>query len=174
MGSKVAERTSVDPAMALGRRLETRYRQIHGSAMAGVPICNPALGVAATGFQSYGGRAFGIMTTPWFMNLVAVDLPDGKPAVPADIGTTLCFGLPAGEAEFTAGELDAIGRINSCSLFSPVFEFVTMEAALETAEEIVRAFFDPATMEPPTVKPTPVNRRDLLSGRFRRREEASE
>jgi [NiFe] hydrogenase assembly HybE family chaperone len=174
MDAEVAEISSVDPALALGRRLEARYRQIHASAMADMPICNPALGVAATGFRAFGGRAFGIVTTPWFMNLVAADLPDGTPAAPAAMGTTLRLGLPAGEVEFIAGELDAIGRIDSCSLFSPVFEFATMEAALETAEEIARAFFDPATLEPPPAPPTPVNRRDLLRGRFRRREEASE
>lgn len=174
MDAEVAERTAVDPALLLGQRLEGRYRHIHATAMADMPICNPALGVAATGFRTYGGRAFGIVTTPWFMNLVAADLPDGAPSAPAVMGTTLRVGLPAGEVEFIAGELDTIGRIDSCSLFSPVFEFATMEAALETAEEIARAFFDPATLEPAPAPAEPVNRRDLLRGRFRRPGEASE
>ena len=174
MGAELAESTDFDPAQALGRRLEDRYRHIHATAMADVPICNPALGVAATGFRTYGGRAFGVVTTPWFMNLVAADLPDGAPSAPVVMGTTVKVGLPAGEVDFIAGELDAIGRIDSCSLFSPVFEFATMEAALETAEEVARAFFDPATLEPPPAPPAPVNRRDLLRGRFRRPGEASE
>ncbi|MFF0951841.1 [NiFe]-hydrogenase assembly chaperone HybE [Rhizobium leguminosarum] len=165
---------AIDPALALGLQLEMRYREIYATAMADVPICNPALGVAATGFRTYGGRALGIATTPWFMNLVAADLPDGVPSDPAATGTTLRVNLPAGEVEFIAGQLDAIGRIDSCSLFSPVFEFATMEAALETAEEAVRAFFDPATLEPPPAPPAAVNRRDLLRGHFRGREEASE
>lgn len=174
MDADVGEIAAVDPARALGQRLEMRYREIHATAMADVPICNPALAVAATGFRTYGGRAFGIVTTPWFMNLVAADLPDGAPSAPAPTGTTLRVGLPAGEVEFIAGELDAIGRVDSCSLFSPVLEFETMEAALETAEEAARAFFDPATLEPPPAPPAPVNRRDLLRGRFRKPEEASE
>lgn len=164
----------VDPALALGGRLEARYRQIHATAMADMPICNPALGVAATGFRSYGGRAIGIVTTPWFMNLVAADLPGGAPAAPAGPGATVRMGLPAGEVDFIAGELDPIGRIDSCSLFSPVFEFATMEAALETAGEIARAVFDPATLDPPPAAPTPVNRRDLLRGRLRGHGEASQ
>ncbi|WFU51982.1 [NiFe]-hydrogenase assembly chaperone HybE [Sinorhizobium terangae] len=161
-----------DPALALGQRLAARYRHIHATAMTDVPICNPALTVAATGFRTYRGRAFGIVTTPWFMNLVAVDLPDGAPAAPVAIGTTLSTVLPAGEVEFIAGKLDTIGRVDSCALLSPVFEFATMEAALEMAEEATRAFFDPATLEPAPIPHAVVNRRHLLRGHFRRREEA--
>ncbi|MFC0804512.1 [NiFe]-hydrogenase assembly chaperone HybE [Ensifer sp. P24N7] len=163
-----------NPALALGQRLEARYRHIHATAMTDVPICNPALTVAATGFRTYRGRAFGIVTTPWFMNLVAVDLPDGAPAAPVATGTTLSIGLPAGEVEFIAGELHAIGRVDSCALLSPVFEFAAMEAALEMAEEAARAFFDPATFELASELRAVVNRRHLLRGHFRRREEESE
>lgn len=156
-----------DAALALGRSLETLYRHIFERSMRDVPICNPALLVAASGFRSHGGRAFGIVTTPWFMNLVAADLPDGRPAAPAAPGTTVCIGLPAGEVEFIAGELDGFGRLDCCSLFSPVLEFGTMEAALETAQEAARAFFDPAALEEPPPPPVEVNRRDLLRGRLR-------
>ncbi|WP_416068659.1 [NiFe]-hydrogenase assembly chaperone HybE (plasmid) [Rhizobium sp. YTUHZ045] len=171
MDAERAEPVGPDPARQLGARLEDCYRHIHATAMVDVPICNPALGVAATGFRAFGARAFGIVTTPWFMNLVAVDLPDGAPSAAAVSGTTLRVGLPAGEVEFITGELDGVGRVDSCSLFSPVFEFATMEAALATAEEAVRAFFDPATLEPPPAPPAAVNRRDLLRGQFRKREE---
>lgn len=174
MDADVAERAEIDPAQALGRRLEACYRHIYATAMADVPICNPALGIASTGFRTHGGRAFGIVTTPWFMNLVAADLPQGPSSAPAATGTTLRVGLPAGEVEFIAGELDAIGRVDSCSLFSPIFEFATMQAALETADEAARAFFDPATLERPPAPPAAVNRRDLLRGHFRRCEEASQ
>lgn len=160
-----------DPALALGQRLEARYRHIH-VAMADLPICNPVLGVAATGFRAFGGRAFGIVTTPWFMNLVALDFPDAPPAAPAAMGTTVRIGLPTGEVDFIAGELDTIGRVDSCSLRSPVFEFATMEAAMELADEALRAFFDPSALEPPQAPATPRNRRDLFRGKFRKHEEA--
>ncbi|MDK1493905.1 [NiFe]-hydrogenase assembly chaperone HybE [Sinorhizobium sp. 7-81] len=168
------DRAAVDPARALGLRLERHYRQIRATAMVDVPICNAALGVAATGFRTYSGRAFGIVTTPWFMNLVVADLPDGTPAAPAAAGSTVRIGLPAGEVDFIVGELDAVARVDSCSLFSPVFEFSTMEAALEIAEEAVRALFDPGTLVPPPSPSAIVNRRDLLRGPFSRREETSE
>ncbi|WP_244561492.1 [NiFe]-hydrogenase assembly chaperone HybE [Ensifer aridi] len=137
-----------DLALAIGKRLEARYRHIH-AAMADLPICNPVLSVAATGFRAFSGRAFGIVTTPWSMNLVALDFPDAPPAAPAAMGTTVRIGLPVGEVDFISGELDTIGRVDSCSLLSPVFEFATMEAALETAEGAIRAFFDPSALQPP-------------------------
>ncbi|WP_085034829.1 [NiFe]-hydrogenase assembly chaperone HybE [Ensifer aridi] len=173
MIADLTEGAELDPALAVGERLVARYRHIHDIAMTDVPICNCALSVAATGFRTYRGRACGIVTTPWFMNLVGVDLPGGTPAAPAAIGTTLRIGLPAGEVEFIAGELHAIGRVDSCALLSPVVEFATMEAALETAEEAARAFFNPATLEPAPAPAAVVNRRDLLRGRFHRCEEAS-
>ncbi|WP_164924753.1 [NiFe]-hydrogenase assembly chaperone HybE [Sinorhizobium fredii] len=78
----------------------------------------------------------------------------------------MCFSRsPFGR--FNAGELDTIGRVDLCSLFSPVFEFATTEAALETAEQTIRAFFDPSAIEPPPAPTAPLNRRDLFRGKFR-------
>ncbi|WP_420066862.1 [NiFe]-hydrogenase assembly chaperone HybE [Sinorhizobium americanum] len=171
MIADLPETAKLDAALALGERVVACYRHILDTAMTDVPICNPALKIAATGFRTYRGRAFGIVTTPWFMNLVGVDLPEGAPGAPAAIGTIL--GLPAGNVEFIGGELDAIGRVDSCALLSPVFEFATMEAALEIAEEAARAYFDPATLEPTPAPAAVVNRRDLLRGRFQRCEEPS-
>lgn len=160
-------------ARALGQSLETLYRGIFERSMHDVPICNPALSIAASGFRSHGGRAFGIVTTPWFMNLVAADLPEGAPAPAVVPGTTVRIGLPAGEVDFIASQLDGFGRLDSCSLFSPVFEFGSMEAALETADKAVHAFFDAASLLEPPARPAQVNRRDLLRGRLRNEEEAT-
>lgn len=173
MHADLAIQTSDDAALALGQRLETLYRGIFERSMHDVPICNTALSIAASGFRSYGGRAFGIITTPWFMNLVAAHLPEGDPAPAVVPGTTVRIGLPAGEVDFIAGQLDGFGRLDSCSLFSPVFEFGSMDAALETAEEAVRAFFDAASLQEAPAPPAQVNRRDLLRGRFRNEEEAT-
>jgi len=163
-----------DPATILGRRLEDCYRHIHVTAMADVPICNPVLGVAATGFRVHGPRAFGVVTTPWFMSLVAADLPDASPSAPSRVGVTVRQVLPAGEVEFIVGDLPGFGRIDSCSLFSPMFEFADMTAAMDTARLAMEAFFDPAVLEPEPVAATrtatPISRRDLLRGAFDDRE----
>jgi len=153
-------------AALIAERLALRYQQIAETAMVDVPICNSALGVASCGFRVWGGQALGIMVTPWFMNLLAVDLP-GHQSAPAANRATVKMLLPVGEVDFIAGELDDIGRVDACSLFSPVFEFENMEAAIETANEAIRAFFDAELLADPP-KPAPVvNRRDLLRGRFK-------
>ena len=171
MDAEADRQTAEMQAAEIARRLEVRYRAIAETAMADVPICNAALGVASCGFRPWDGRAFGVVVTPWFMNLLAVDLP-GTESPPATNGTTVRAFLPAGEVELIAGELEGIGRVDACSLFSPVFEFSTMEAAVATAMEAADAFFDlDALAEPPPSAPA-VNRRDLLRGHFGSREEA--
>ncbi|RCW24763.1 [NiFe] hydrogenase assembly HybE family chaperone [Ciceribacter lividus] len=171
MEAEADRQTAEMQAAEIARRLEARYRVIAETAMADVPICNAALEVASCGFRPWGGRAFGVVVTPWFMNLLAVDLP-GVESPPAANGTTVRAFLPAGEVELIAGELEGIGRVDACSLFSPVLEFSSMEVAIETAIEAANAFFDPeALAEPPPPAPA-VNRRDLLRGRFGSREEA--
>lgn len=129
--------------------------------MAGVPIRNGALDVAALGFRVHAGRAMGIVVTPWFMNLVALDLSEGPQSAPARTGTSYRLGLPRGEVEMIVGELPGVGRIDSCSLFSPMHEFADMAAAVDTAQLAMRALFEP---EPPPA-PSALDRRSFLRGR---------
>ena len=150
-----------DPrAAALSESLATRYREIAATSMADMPICNRALGVAAEGFRVHAGRAVGIVVTPWFMNIVATDLPDGPPSAFARPGTSCRLALPRGEVDVIVGELPGVGRIDSCSLFSPMHEFADMAAAVETAREAMRALFEP---EPPPATPA-LDRRSFLRG----------
>lgn len=160
-------------AAGIAAVLVARYGHIARTAMADVPICNPALGVAATGFRAYGGRAIGVVTTPWFMNLVATGLP-GSEIDPVAPGRSVRLCLPAGEVEFIVGDLEGVGRVDSCSLFSPVFEFSSLDEACEVAGEIMRNFFDPQALEPPPPPPARPNRRDLLRGRVGRQPEEAE
>lgn len=168
--------TQDDMAAAIAAALQERYRHIAATAMADVPICNPALSVSATGFRAWGGRALGVVTTPWFMNLIAMPLP-GTEIEPVDAGKSVRLNLPAGEVEFIVGELDGVGRVDSCSLFSPVFEFSSMEEANEVAAEIIRTFFDMSALEPTPPPPPPParpSRRDLLRGKLAARPEEVE
>ncbi|GLR46137.1 hypothetical protein GCM10007880_66550 [Mesorhizobium amorphae] len=57
MDAEAAECTQTDPAEMLGRQLEMRYRHSHATAMHDGPLCNPALGIATSGFRIDGGRA---------------------------------------------------------------------------------------------------------------------
>ena len=142
-------------AQAIGERLEALYRALAEGPMAGLPICNPHLGVAALGFREVGGEAVGIVVTPWFLNLVAAPL---RPAAPAQVGETRKLALPAGELDLIVGELPGFGRLDAASLVSPMFEFADMQAAVGAAEGALAALF----ARPP---PRGLDRRAFLSGR---------
>jgi len=151
----------------LQSRLEARYRAIAAGPMAGLPICNEALDVAALGFRAVGEEAVGIVVTPWFLNVVATPLhPVGAAATPARLGATRKLALPAGVLDMIVGELDDFGRVDSASLFSPMNEFADMEAARQTAQAALDALFAPPA-------PPALDRRAFLRGRVAREEATS-
>jgi len=141
-------------------RLEAAYRRIQSERMQGVPMLNPALGVAAVGFAEWEGRWLGVMVTPWFMNLMLVPR-DPAAWTPLRTGAKRKYALPAGEYEFIGGDDPAIGEYQMCSLFSPMFDFTDMDTAALTAKLALEALLDPAHAEPaaasvPPVEPRPI------------------
>ncbi|WP_372885501.1 [NiFe]-hydrogenase assembly chaperone HybE [Shimia sp.] len=123
-----------DHGAYLRERLEDLYREIQSSRMEGVPILNPALTVAAFGFEPFEDYHLGVLLTPWFMNLMLVPQQQEHFAETAPkVGDKLQIALPAGRVEFITGYEAGFGHSLSCSLFSPVFEFEDQDAAAETA-----------------------------------------
>uniref|UniRef100_Q07S93 Putative hydrogenase expression/formation protein HupJ n=1 Tax=Rhodopseudomonas palustris (strain BisA53) TaxID=316055 RepID=Q07S93_RHOP5 len=164
-------------ARAAGEALAAFYRGAERS-MRELPIYNPALRVAAIGFRAIDDHAFGVVVTPWFMNLVRVPLQRDHAALPQ--GAAVALALPAGTLEFTAGQLDGFGAIESCSLFSPMFGFADQAAAESAAAAALAAVLDPqfdaaaATAEPvapdsPASPPAPLDRRRFLRGELTER-----
>ena len=150
--------------------LARRYREIASTAMADLPICNPKLGVEAIDFRIWSGRALGIVVTPWFLNLTLFDLPGAEPSAAVERGATVQLWLPAGQIELIVGDLPGFGRVDMCSLFSPMFEFAEMEAAVETAREALQALLSPP--DPPPAKSRPkLDRRAFLRVALPRSEE---
>jgi len=133
--------TAADPAADLGRAIAACYRAVAEGAMAGMPVCNPALGVADVGFRPHAGQAIGIVVTPWFMNVVAARLPDAPRPPSAAPGAIVRAALPGGEIDMIVGDLDGFGRIDACSLFSPMQNFADMDAALEAARAAMAELF---------------------------------
>lgn len=132
----------LDPA-AWGERLAGAYREIGDRAMRELPIFNDALNVEAVGFRKVGDRVVGVLVTPWFMNVVmpADDCAFQPSAAP---GSSFRFHFPAGDVDLTVSEVASAGRIASCSLFSPMFEFEDMSCARATAEAALAALMLPA------------------------------
>ena len=160
----------VDPAheaaaTLAGARLADHYRRVH-EAMRDLPICNPALETEAIGFRPYRGHAVGIILTPWFMNLMicAADAEELPPKAP---GETAYWPLTAGRVGFVVGRLEGFGRVDSCSLFSPMDDFADHAAARAVALAALEQLFDPALADAPVAaaqKAALVDRRSLILG----------
>jgi len=150
-------------ALAWGERLACAYREVADRVMHDLPIYNDALGVEAVGFRWFDGTIVGIMVTPWFMNV----------AMPADAikqapGSSLRMRFPVGDIEFTLGDVAQVGRVASCSLFSPMSEFADMASARATAEAALSELMRPSDSEEAVSRREPaasvIDRRRFLRG----------
>jgi [NiFe] hydrogenase assembly HybE family chaperone len=124
--------------------------------MQDMPFVNAALRVEAVGFRRWEGRWLGVLITPWFMNLML--LPD-EPAAWRHVryGDSLGYLLPAGVFEFISAVDPQLGGYQSCSLFSPMFEFGDQAGARETALAALTALFDADTRAGVEGPGTPMN-----------------
>ena len=150
--------------------LEACYRRIGDRAMRDLPIYNDALDVAAVGFAIRDGAMSGILITPWFMNLMLCPRDGSLASHP--LGSSITHDFPAGSIDFTVGAIDGIGPIASCSLFSPMDEFSTMDQARATAEAAwLEILMPPAEHERPAAKvAAAVDRRRFLRGELAERQ----
>jgi [NiFe] hydrogenase assembly HybE family chaperone len=132
-----------DPA----RHLEAVFRDIAETRMAGVPILHPGLDVASVGFRHWQDGWYGVLITPWFMNLLV--FPDQDDEL-ADLGsgTRRTRSLPSGDYEFLSAHEEALGAYWSASLASPMHQFADMAAALAVAEAVLETVFAPPPPEP--------------------------
>jgi len=137
--------------------LETCFKQIQTQRMADMPILNPKLHVQAVDFRLYQGAWLGILITPWFMNLLYWRDDELK------AGEKITHLFPAGKFEFVVGHEDALGFYQTCSLYSPMFDFEEQAVAVQTAQAALNALLE--IPDAPTI-----SRRDLLRGRFSNRE----
>lgn len=137
--------------------LETCFKQIQTQRMADMPILNPKLHVQAVDFRLYQGAWLGILITPWFMNLLYWRDDELK------AGEKITHLFPAGNFEFVVGYENDLGFYQTCSLYSPMFDFEEQTVAVQTAQAALNALLE--IPEPPKI-----SRRDLLRGRFSNRE----
>lgn len=139
--------------------LVARYRQIHEERFRGLPIVNPALEVEAVGMRKLGAHEFGVLITPWFMNLVLLPASDRWDARPQ--GSVCAVELPGGRIEFTIGHDDVAGTLLSAALFSSVADFPDQGLARDIARETLRLLFSQASARPAGGGDR-MTRRDLL------------
>ena len=163
--------TTTEPAdaaaLGVGAALERLYGEIAERSMRGLPVYNAALRVESVGFRAVGGRAVGIVATPWFMNLVVAALPGGEALPPRPAGASIDYAFAGGDFACVVGEMDGFGRVDSASLFSPMFQFDDPEVVRAVAEAAIAEITtapEPAPAEP-VPEPVRLDRRALLFGR---------
>ena len=118
-------------------KLESVFTRIHQQRMQDVPICNEKIQVQAVGFQTWQDCYLGVLITPWFMNLMLLPRnQDDWQKLNQLESCSHCF--PSGRYQFLVGYESELGKYQSCSLFSPMFEFVDHLAAYETASVVVK------------------------------------
>lgn len=140
--------------------LESAFRHIARSRMAGVPILHPSLAVQAVGFAPAPadagpqGMALGVLITPWFMNLVQLPLDDDAVLELPQPGLSQALAIGDWRFDFFGGEEEGLGRYAAASLFSPMAEFVDQAAAVATAREVLLQL-RPVAAAPAVVAPVP-------------------
>lgn len=136
------------------------FRSIGETRMQGVPVLHPALRVEAVAFEAVDDGAFGVLITPWFMNLMWLPFNDAE-AVPA--GNTRVRELGGERLEFIGALEMSFGAYEMCSLFSPMSDFADQDAARETAGEVLRLLRKPP---PKPDVPLAPSRRAFITGRL--------
>lgn len=162
----------------IGRSLEEAYRHVQNTRMRNLPIVNPALRVEAIGLRAWDGLCFGVIVTPWCMNVVALPLPGGRELPPTQAGSTRAMDLPTGSYDLLAAHLPQVGHHLSGSLYSPMDAFTSQEQAVAAARDALALMFDAAPSRPdpaglsdpqPGAAPEDIgSRRSFLLGRASR------
>ncbi len=133
--------------------LESTFTMIQQTRMDDVPVINDKLSVKAIGFHEWNRNQLGILITPWFMNVMLFPHADetskqqgaeqgAENLEPRKVGSTQLHVFPSGAYDFVVGYEDEIGYFQSCSLFSPMFEFEDQDAAELTAKEALAAMMN--------------------------------
>ncbi len=144
-------------------QLEQVFTGIARGRMAGLPMLHPRLRVQAVGFAADEVDPFiawGVLVTPWFMNLVRLPLcpshvrwPDAQgaavpasawPAWPTAPGGKTTRRLASQTLEVIGAHEDTLGPYEMASLYSPMHLFADQTAAVATAREVVRQLRTPS------------------------------
>jgi len=171
LGDDHAEPTLPDPSPRLNAAFrEAAKRMPHD-------LVNPNLEVEAVGFAPWQGHWLGVVVTPWFMNVVLLPRTQSR-WQSLRPGDKRKLSFPAGIYEFIAASDPGVGEYQSCSLFSPMQQFESHEAARLVAQLARQALLDPANAEPaadaadarpvaaPADEAQAISKRDFLRGRF--------
>lgn len=136
------EGPAADPLASVLQQIIDAYQRVD-KTMRSLPVYNADLEVAVIGLRAWKSDYVAVVVTPWCMNIiVALKENDGRAE-----GTTRDYSFPSGSYPVVRGFLQEVGAIESCSLFSPMEQFDSQEAAVAVAEEAIAGLFTAATSD---------------------------
>ncbi|RLA53873.1 MAG: hypothetical protein DRQ65_05730, partial [Gammaproteobacteria bacterium] len=122
------------------------FNTINTERMNDIPILNHKLSVSLIGLQEWNNNYLGILVTPWFMNIIMLpNQADEWSDIPELSSEKYVF--PSGNYKFLMGFEPDIGKYQTCSLFSPMFEFADNQAAIETAQAAITELMNDENIE---------------------------
>jgi [NiFe] hydrogenase assembly HybE family chaperone len=133
--------------------IEATFRRIEHERMAGLPMLNSALQVAAVGFkrqQTPHAEWLGVLLTPWSLGLLL--LPASADWPPVTSHARVFRAYPAGNFAFLGNHEDGLGDYLVCPLVHEMSQFADQETAVLTA----RASLIALEMAPPQTEADPV------------------
>lgn len=144
--------------------LEGTFARIHRERMAGLDLLNPALAVAAVGFERHDDDWRGVLVTPWGIRLLLLPAVADWPVPP--VHERAFREYAAGTFAFLPNHEPALGTYLACPLIHDVREIADQDTALLTA----RACLIALEMAAPEISPEPqksvsAGRRGFLFGR---------
>jgi [NiFe] hydrogenase assembly HybE family chaperone len=134
------------PEIEIARKLEAVFNRIYKERMTDMPMVNDKLQVHATGFQPWQQHYLGVLSTPWFMNLMLIPGEQEDWSELHELSKHSHV-FPSGRYEFITGYEEEIGKYQMCSLFSPMFEFADDDSAVETAQIIMQEILNPQNQD---------------------------
>jgi [NiFe] hydrogenase assembly HybE family chaperone len=126
------------------RVLERAFEDIYHVRMQGVPLCNHALRVEAIGFRRTDDGWFGVLVTPWFMNVMLLPAR-GRQWTHMALGAKRWHRFASGDYEVFGSEEAGVGEYHYFSLFSPMAGFSSHDEARSVAQAALALLIDADT-----------------------------
>jgi [NiFe] hydrogenase assembly HybE family chaperone len=143
-------------------QVEATFRRIQAERMAGLPLLNPALEVAALGFARHENDWRGVLVTPWCIDLLLLPATADWP-VPGP-HERVFRQYAAGNFAFLPNHEDGLGDYLICALIHDMKQFPDQETARMTAQACLIALdLAPGRPRPDAAAPSSSARRKFLS-----------
>jgi len=144
-----------------GAQVETAFRRIHAERMAGLPLLNPVLEVAAVGFGRHGTDWRGVLVTPWCVDLLLLPAVAEWP-IPGPHERVFRH-YASGDFAFLPNHEDGLGDYLTCPLLHDMKQFADQATVQLTAQACLIALdLAPGQPAPDPAAPGSSARRKFL------------